>query len=42
MIADMAAGVESARLLTYKTAFLFDEGESEGPDPCVHGQVIGL
>jgi cyclohex-1-ene-1-carbonyl-CoA dehydrogenase len=25
MIADMAAGVESARLLTYKTAFLFDE-----------------
>ncbi len=26
MIADMAAGIESARLLTYKTAFLFDEG----------------
>jgi len=24
MIADMAAGIESARLLTYKTAFLFD------------------
>jgi cyclohex-1-ene-1-carbonyl-CoA dehydrogenase len=26
MIADMAAGIESARLLTYRTAFLFDEG----------------
>jgi cyclohex-1-ene-1-carbonyl-CoA dehydrogenase len=26
MIADMAAGIESARLLTYKAAFLFDEG----------------
>jgi alkylation response protein AidB-like acyl-CoA dehydrogenase len=29
MIADMAAGVESARLLTYKTAFLFDEGNQK-------------
>jgi alkylation response protein AidB-like acyl-CoA dehydrogenase len=27
MIAEMAAGIESARLLTYKTAFLFDQGE---------------
>jgi len=27
MIAEMAAGVESARLLTYQTAFLFDQGE---------------
>jgi cyclohex-1-ene-1-carbonyl-CoA dehydrogenase len=29
MIADMAAGIESARLLTYKTAFLFDEGNQK-------------
>jgi len=29
MIAEMAAGIESARLLTYKTAFLFDRGESK-------------
>ena len=29
MIADMAAGIESARLLTYKTAFLFDEGNKK-------------
>ena len=27
MIAEMATGIESARLLTYKTAFLFDQGE---------------
>jgi alkylation response protein AidB-like acyl-CoA dehydrogenase len=27
MIAEMAAGIESARLLTYQTAFLFDQGE---------------
>jgi alkylation response protein AidB-like acyl-CoA dehydrogenase len=27
MIADMATGIESARLLTYETAFLFDRGE---------------
>ncbi len=27
MIADMAAGIESARLLTYKTAFLFEQEE---------------
>lgn len=27
MIADMAAGIESARLLTLQTAFLFDQGE---------------
>jgi len=27
MIADMAAGIESARLLTYETAFLFDRAE---------------
>ena len=27
MIAEMATGIESARLLTYKTAFLFDRGE---------------
>jgi cyclohex-1-ene-1-carbonyl-CoA dehydrogenase len=27
MIAEMAAGIESARLLTYETAFLFDQGE---------------
>jgi len=27
LIAEMAAGIESARLLTYKTAFLFDQGE---------------
>jgi alkylation response protein AidB-like acyl-CoA dehydrogenase len=29
MVADMAAAVESARLLTHKAAHLFDEGESE-------------
>jgi cyclohex-1-ene-1-carbonyl-CoA dehydrogenase len=29
MIADMAAGIESAKLLTYKTAFLFDEGNQK-------------
>ncbi len=29
MIADMAAGVESARLLNYKAASLFDEGEEK-------------
>jgi alkylation response protein AidB-like acyl-CoA dehydrogenase len=29
MIADMAAAVESARLLTYKAAFLFDTGEGD-------------
>ena len=29
MIADMAAGIESARLLTYRTAFLFDEGNQK-------------
>ena len=29
MIADMAAGVESARLLTYKAATMFDEGDKE-------------
>ena len=29
MIADMAAGVESARLLNYKAASLFDEGEKK-------------
>jgi alkylation response protein AidB-like acyl-CoA dehydrogenase len=29
MIADMAAGIESARLLTYKTAFLFDREDWE-------------
>jgi alkylation response protein AidB-like acyl-CoA dehydrogenase len=29
MIADMAAGIESARLLTYQTAFLFDEGDKK-------------
>jgi cyclohex-1-ene-1-carbonyl-CoA dehydrogenase len=29
MIADMAAGIEAARLLTYKTAFLFDEGHQK-------------
>jgi cyclohex-1-ene-1-carbonyl-CoA dehydrogenase len=28
MIAEMATGIESARLLTYNTAFLFDRGES--------------
>jgi alkylation response protein AidB-like acyl-CoA dehydrogenase len=28
MIAEMATGIESARLLTYNTAFLFDQGES--------------
>jgi len=27
MIAEMATGIESARLLTYQTAFLFDQGE---------------
>ena len=27
MIADMATGIESARLLTYQTAMLFDQGE---------------
>jgi cyclohex-1-ene-1-carbonyl-CoA dehydrogenase len=27
MIAEMAIGIESARLLTYQTAFLFDQGE---------------
>lgn len=27
LIAEMASGIESARLLTYKTAFLFDQGE---------------
>jgi cyclohex-1-ene-1-carbonyl-CoA dehydrogenase len=27
MIAEMATGIESARLLTYQTAFLFDRGE---------------
>jgi alkylation response protein AidB-like acyl-CoA dehydrogenase len=27
MIAEMEAGIEAARLLTYKTAFLFDQGE---------------
>ena len=27
MIAEMATGIESARLLTYKTAFLLDQGE---------------
>jgi alkylation response protein AidB-like acyl-CoA dehydrogenase len=27
MIAEMATGIESARLLIYKTAFLFDQGE---------------
>jgi alkylation response protein AidB-like acyl-CoA dehydrogenase len=27
MIADMATGIESARLLTYQTAILFDQGE---------------
>jgi cyclohex-1-ene-1-carbonyl-CoA dehydrogenase len=27
MIAEMATGIESARLLTYKTAFLFDHGD---------------
>ena len=29
MVADMAAGVESARLLNYKAASLFDEGEEK-------------
>jgi alkylation response protein AidB-like acyl-CoA dehydrogenase len=29
MVADMAAAVESSRLLTYKAAHLFDEGEAE-------------
>ncbi|NWG01600.1 MAG: acyl-CoA dehydrogenase family protein [Syntrophaceae bacterium] len=29
MIAEMASGIESARLLTYKTAFLFDQGEAK-------------
>jgi cyclohex-1-ene-1-carbonyl-CoA dehydrogenase len=29
MIADMAAGIEAARLLSYKTAFLFDEGNQK-------------
>lgn len=27
MIAEMATGIEAARLLTYQTAFLFDQGE---------------
>lgn len=29
MVADMAAGVESARLLTHKAAHMFDEGEAD-------------
>jgi alkylation response protein AidB-like acyl-CoA dehydrogenase len=34
MVADMAAAVESARLLTHKAASLFDQGESEKAGIC--------